>query len=155
MFSGRDSRYLFKYLTEIVGIIKAQHIRDLIHQILVCINQFLGVFDFHCGNIIGQCAAGKLLKGVAQMAGADVQTVSDISQGQLFHVMLVYIGSGLLHQLIGTGGLPVVQQPAELAAEALEPGQNIGQAVKLIEPSRHIDRIGKDIPVAVIRALKI
>ena len=119
------------------------------------IDQFLGMFDFHRGDIIGQGAAGQFFKGIAQMAGADIQTVRDIGQGQLFHIMLVHIGPGLLHQLVGTGGFAVIQQAAELAAKALKPCQYIGQAVKLIEPPRHIDGVREDIAVAVVRALEI
>ena len=52
VFSRRYARNLFKYLAEIVRIIKAQFIRDFIHQVLVGVDKLHGMLDLNLGNII-------------------------------------------------------------------------------------------------------
>lgn len=47
IFLRRKTGDLFKYLTEIKRRIKAQHIGNLIHHILMAGDQFLGLFNLY------------------------------------------------------------------------------------------------------------
>ena len=130
MFPGRNTSHFLEYFAEIIRIVKAQHIRNFIHQILVGIDQFFGMFNLYMCNVIRKCHAGKLFKVVAQITGTDVQDIGNFRECQFFLIMFFDIGLCLINNLIGAVFLAFIQKPAQFSAENLEPLQDGGKAVE-------------------------
>ena len=63
---------LFKHLAEIIGIFKAQLVRDLVDQVLAGIDQLLGVLDLYLGNVVGDCSVHIAAEGRAEITGTDL-----------------------------------------------------------------------------------
>src|SRR5690606_36812750 len=126
---------------EVIGIAKAQVIRNLIDSLIGSLEQFLGMLASETVHIVRKVLPYVLVEELAELGRTHVQLLSESAQRDAAAVVLIYICLDSGDQLLGAALLAPLDQLIDLQQEALHPVLELSNLIPGIRGQKPVHHI--------------